>query len=459
MTLREKMKSELQSKSIFELAKKYAYECIDAIEEKDVFPQDDALSLLDHFDQPFNVNPTNAEEIIDQLHLYGSPATTAQIGGRYFGFVNGSAIPAALASKWLADVWDQNGGLFYTSAINSKLEQVCENWLKELFNLPQSTVAGFVSGTSTANLCAIAAARYELLKRQGWDVNEKGLMSSPSIRIIAHDQIHSSIKKTLALLGLGKQSVQWIPTDKEGRILVDKLPKFDESTLIILQAGNVNSGAFDDFETICDMAQKANAWVHIDGAFGLWATASSTLKHLSKGMEKASSWAVDGHKTLNTPYDSGIVLCKNSDALISAMQATAEYLVYSDKRDPILYTNEMSKRARAIELWATLKYLGKQGVDELVTGLHTHAKKIAEKLQLNGFTILNDVVYNQILVTCGTEEETTNCLNRLQNSGTIWLGGSTWHNQKVIRISVCSWYTDDDDIEKTIEAFLQARKK
>jgi len=457
MSILEKMRQELISKKIFEQAKSYAYEYMDGIDSMDVFPQKGALKLLKHFDEELNQESTSAEVLLDQLHKYGSPNTTAQIGGRYFGFVNGGAVPASLATKWLADIWDQNGGLFYTSAINAKLEQVCEKWLKDLFNLPKSTVAGFVSGTSTANLCAIAAARYHLLKRQDWDVNEKGLVGSPPIRIIAHEQVHSSVKKTFALLGLGKANIEWVPSDDQGRMQVDKMPMLDDSCLLILQAGNANTGSFDRFDTICDLANKAEAWVHIDGAFGLWVAASKSLSYLTKGIEKATSWAVDGHKTLNTPYDSGIVLCKENDALISAMQATGEYIVYSDQREPILYTNEMSKRARAIELWATLKYLGKNGIDEMVSQFHKHAKYLESELKKGGFTIMNDVVFNQVLVACDSDEQTLSCLSNLQQSGKLWLGESKWLGHSVIRVSICSWYTSVSDINKTVDEFVKAR--
>ena len=459
MNIREKMKLELNSKEAFELAKSYAYQYIDGIEAMDVFPQKDALSLLTHFDKPLNQESSTSKEILDLMHHYGSPNTTAQTGGRYFGFVNGGAIPAALAAKWLADVWDQNGGLFYTSAINAKLEQVCEDWLKDIFNLPESTIAGFVSGTSTANLCAVAAARHHLLKKKGWDVNENGLSGSPAIRIIAHEQVHSSIKKIFALLGLGKRDIEWIPSDDQGRMQIDKMPELDEFCLVVLQAGNANTGSFDNFEYVCERANKAGAWVHVDGAFGLWAAASEPLSHLTKGVENATSWAVDGHKTLNTPYDSGIVLCKEKDALITAMQATGEYLVYSDQRDPMLYSNEMSKRARAIELWATLKYLGKNGINEMVTGFHTNAKLLASELTKEGFEIVNDVVFNQVLVACDSDEKTQKCLSNLQESGTIWLGGSKWSGRSMIRVSICSWFTSEADIMETVAAFVKAREE
>ena len=270
--------------------------------------------------------------------------------------------------------------------------------------------------------------------------------------------MHSSIKKTFALLGLGKENIEWIPSDEQGRMQIDKMPILDESCLIVLQAGNANTGSFDHFDQVCAAANKAGAWVHVDGAFGLWAAASISLCHLTKGVEKATSWAVDGHKTLNTPYDSGIVLCKEKDALISAMQATGEYIVYSDHRDPMLYSNEMSKRARAVELWATLKYLGKAGIDEIVTHYYTMAKLLEKELKKEGFSIVNDVVFNQVLVACETENQTQTCLSNLQKSGTLWLGGSKWAGKSTIRVSICSWYTSESDIMKTVDAFIKARE-
>jgi len=447
-------KQMVMDRSIFELAKKYAFEYMEKVDNMDVFPQEKALAGLEMFDEALNEDPCSGQELLSMIHKYGSPATTAQTGGRYFGFVNGGAVPEALAAKWLSDVWDQNGGLFYTSAINAKFEEICESWLKDIFELPKETKAGFVSGTSTANLCAIAAARYRLLKNQGWDVNKDGLYGAPKVRIVAHEQVHSSIKKTFAVLGLGKANVEWVPSDDQGRMQIDKMPELDKNTLLILQAGNANTGSFDDFEAVCEVANNAGAWVHIDGAFGLWAQASKRLKYLTKGIDKATSWAVDGHKTLNAPYDSGIVLCRDSDALISAMQATGEYIVYSEKRDPMLFSTEMSKRARAIELWATMKALGKSGIDEMVTRFHLLAIMLKEELEKVGFQIINDVVFNQVLVYYKNDEKTEELLSKLQTSGEVWMGGSTWEGKSVIRVSICSLKTTKEDIRRTVNAFL-----
>jgi len=452
------MHDALQSKKLLKEAEKYAFDYLDNLDNMDVFPSQENLDRLSSFDEELEDQGGSAEKILQQLHDFGAPATVAQSGGRYFGFVNGSSIPVAMAAKWISDVWDQNGGLFYTSPINSKLESVCEKWLVGIFNLPNETVAGFVSGTSMANFCALAAARFYLIKKMGWDINEKGLMGAPAIRIIAHRQVHSSVKKTLVLLGFGKQNIEWVDSDDQGRMILEQMPKLDSSCLLILQAGNANTGSFDYFNSICDLALECDAWVHIDGAFGLWAAASKSLSHLTKGIEKASSWAVDGHKTLNTPYDSGIVLCKYPDALISAMQATGEYIVYSDFRDPMLYTSEMSKRSRAIELWVAMKYLGKQGIDTLVTQLYNQAIQIRNGLQDLDFEILNEVVFNQVLVAYKDAETTKAIVKYIQDSGQAWLGGSVWLGRTAIRISLCSWATTAEDIKKTLALFDEAKR-
>ena len=451
------MLKELKDKDIFEQARFYAYEYIDGIEKMDVFPSKSSLENMNSFDEDLPEQSVSAKEVIELLHKFGSPATIAQTGGRYFGFVNGGAVPVSLGVKWLSDIWDQCGGLYLTSPINAKLETICENWLKKIFNLPEQTIAGFVSGTSMANLCGLSAARFHLLKKMDWNINENGLNGAPELRIIAHDQVHASVKKTLSMLGYGKKSIELIPSDNQGKLIIAELPKLDNSCLVLLQAGNVNTGSFDNFEQVCDLANEVGAWVHIDGAFGLWAAASKTLSHLTKGMEKASSWAVDGHKTLNTPYDSGVVLCKHPDALISSLQATGEYIIYSDHRDPLLYTPELSKRSRAIELWATMKYLGSKGIDEMVTGFHLRAKQLEKGLKEIGFQIVNDVVFNQVLVASENDEKTKQIIQHIQKSGECWLGGSTWQGKAVIRVSICSWMTTENDIKRTIELFKKMK--
>ena len=458
MTLRYSMHREQQSKSLLEQAKGYAYEYADGAAQRNVFPSKQALANLEQFVEDLPASSGDATAILKQLHEYGSPATTAQTGGRYFGFVNGGILPVTLATKWLSDFWDQNTALYAMSPIASKLEEICERWLRQLFGLPDSTVAGFVSGTSSAILCGLAAARYRLLQNQGWDFNQQGHNGAPALRIIAGRHIHGAVTKAVALLGFGLDNIEWVEGDDQGRILPEQLPQLDGSCIVLLQAGNVNSGSVEPFDGICDRANEVGAWVHIDGAFGLWAGATKRLKHLTQGMEKAHSWSVDGHKTLNTPYDSGILLCRDRDALIMALQASGAYLNFSKNRDGMLYTPEMSRRARAIELWAALKYLGADGVDELVYGMHERALQFAEELGAAGFEILNDVVFNQVIVAPADKDaETDKILAAIQDSGECWVGGSVWQGKKVIRVSVCSWVTSPEDVSRSVQAFIKAR--
>ena len=459
MILRDKMQREQQAKSLYEQAQRYAFEYSDEALVRNVFPSGQALLDLRHFDEGLPQHSGDAKAILDQLHRYGSPASVAQTGGRYFGFVNGGILPVSLAAKLLTDFWDQNTALYAMSPITSKLEQVCEEWLRQLFGLPDTTVAGFVSGTSSAIFCSLAAARYRIFKNHDWDFNKLGHSGAPPIRVIASSQTHGAVVKAIALLGFGIDNIEWVDCDDQGRIIPGAMPALDNSCIVLLQAGNVNSGAFDPLQEICDNANAVDAWVHIDGAFGLWAGGTKRLAHLTEGMEKAHSWSVDGHKTLNTPYDSGILLCRDKDALVMALQASGAYLNFSENRDGMLYTPEMSRRARAIELWAALKYLGSDGVDELVYGLHERAVQFAAELKSAGFKVLNDVVFNQVIVAPSDNDETTqSILEAIQQSGECWMGGSVWKGKKIIRISVCSWVTSEQDISRSVQAFIQARQ-
>lgn len=456
-SLQEQMYEQSHDRKLFEQAKSYACAYMDSVCERNVFPTDEAIKNLNVFAESFPAEPGNPNEILRLLHEYGSPATVAETGGRYFGFVIGGSVPASLAAKWLADVWDQNAALYVISPIASQLETICEKWLVEIFGLPTGTAAGFVSGSSSAILCGLAAGRNELLKRQGWDVSADGLFGAPKLRVVLGEQAHATVFKALALLGLGKARVELVPVDAQGRMIATKVPKLDSQCLVIAQAGNVNTGAFDPLAEICEQARSVNAWVHIDGAFGLWASASRTKKFLTQGSENADSWSVDAHKTLNAPYDCGIILCKHREALVSAVQATASYIQYSDKRDGMHYTPEMSRRARAVELWATLKSLGKIGTEELIDRLCDHAGRFARQLKTQGFRILNDVVFNQVLVACDTPELTKATMENIQKSGECWCGGATWNGEPVIRISVSSWATTTADVDRSVAAFVKSR--
>ena len=403
--------------------------------------------------------PQSAKETLALLQAAGRDTISAQGGGRYFGFVNGGILPVSLAARWLADAWDQNAALYVMSPLAAKLEDVSERWLVDLLGLPAGTAAGFVSGSSTAILCALAAARDYLLLRQGWDVRERGLYGAPVLRVVLGEQAHSSVHKALSLLGMGKANVVLAPVDDQGRIIAEQLPALDGNTLLILQAGNVNGGAFDPFESLCARAQACGAWVHVDGAFGLWAAACEQTRPLTRGMDRADSWSTDAHKTLNAPYDNGIVFCRDRAALVQTMQATGSYLQYSEQRDGMLYTPEMSRRARSIELWAALRYLGRSGVDALVSGLCENARTFAALLVARGFRVLNDVVFNQLIVACDDPEETRATLREIQAGGVCWCGGAVWRSKPVIRVSVCSWRTTQADVELSVEAFVQARER
>ncbi len=455
--IQSKMFQEIRDKEIFKQAQQYSFEYLENIFNRNVYPTEEAIDNLSKFDEDLPDGSTKAKKVLEQLNQYGSPATTATLGGRYFGFVTGSALPVGIAAKNLGTHWDQSPAMHVLSPIGSKLESVVEKWLIQLFNLPKESSAGFVSGTSTANLCSLAAARYRILKKNNWDINQKGLYNAPRVRIVTGKQAHSTILKAIGILGFGQESIEWVDVDNQGRIIPEMIPELDENTILILQAGNVNSGTFDDFETICAQAQKANSWVHIDGAFGLWAGAVDKLRHLTKGIEKANSWAVDGHKTLNTPYDCGIVLCKDKEAMTAALHMSGSYIIESKQRDGMFYTPEMSRRARVIELWAIMKYLGREGIDRMVLTMHERAKQFSNEIgKVHGFYVDNDIVFNQVIVRCDNDKMTERVLNNIQNLRECWLGSSVWLGKKVMRVSICSWVTTEKDISISIKSFEKA---
>jgi glutamate/tyrosine decarboxylase-like PLP-dependent enzyme len=453
-----------RDKKIYQQAIQYAFDYLDTVRDRNVFPTDSALAAMQELDQTSSngrmpEHPIPVQDILYQLHAIGSPATVAQGGGRYFGFVNGGIIPGSLAARFMADAWDQNGGLYLMSPIAAKLEHLCEQWIIDLLGLPpETTAAGFVSGTSTATMVGLLTGRNKLLNNQGWNVAQEGLFGAPPIRVVASAESHSSIRKALAIIGIGQRQIEWVDTNQEGCLDLTKLPVLDNNTLVIVQAGNVNSGSFDPFRGVCEKAKKAGAWVHVDGAFGLWAAACASTKYLTEGIDLADSWSVDGHKTLNAPYDCGIIICKDRSLLVNALQATGSYLQYSNNgnRDNMLNVPEMSRRARGIELWALLLTLGRSGVDAMIDRLCQRARLFAKLLPEYGFIILNDVVFNQVVVACDTPELTEATLTLVQKSGDCWCGASNWHGQPVIRVSVCSWATTEEDVQISVRAFAKA---
>ncbi|WP_105614709.1 pyridoxal phosphate-dependent decarboxylase family protein [Vallitalea okinawensis] len=459
---RSKILDEIRNHSLdsdLKLAHQFALDYINNVDDMPVFPKPNDLDSLKVFDSPLGDEPEKTEDILTQLHQYGSPATVAQTGGRYFGFVCGGILPSALASKWLTDAWDQNPAMYVLSPVASKIEAVTEKWLIGLLGLPPETVAGYVSGSSTATIIGLTIGRNYLLKNLGYDVFGQGLFNAPEIKVVLGEGAHSTIYKALSIIGLGNERIHKVPCDDQGRIQVDQMPPLDHKTLLILQAGHVNTGNFDDFQTLCTMAKEAGAYVHVDGAFGLWAAANPEFKHLTDGVQLADSWSVDGHKTLNTPYDSGIILCRHRQLLINSMHMVGSYIILSEDRDNMLYTSEMSRRTRAIDLWATLKGLGRKGVAELVWELHKKAVYFGDLLKEGGLDMLNDIVFNQVLVRFKSDEKTDTLIKMVQDSGVCWLGGAKWQGQSVMRISVSSYKTTYEDIDTSAEDILRLARE
>jgi glutamate/tyrosine decarboxylase-like PLP-dependent enzyme len=443
---------------LLDKAREFARNYIETAEQRPVFPSDASLEALNALDTPLPENSSDPLAVLQQLHEIGSNAAVNQTAGRYFGFVNGGILPVGLASRWLADVWDQNTAHYVMSPINSRLEEICERWIVSLLDFPTETVAGFVSGTTIANLSGLCAGRNELLRRGGWDVASKGLYGAPKIRVMAGADAHAAVHKSISMLGIGSESVVVVPVDDQGRMRPDQMPNLDESALVIAQVGNVNSGAIDPVGEICERAHASGSWVHVDGAFGLWARVLPSMREICAGIENADSWSVDAHKTLNVPYDSGIVLCRHREALTNAFKASASYFQWSEHRDSMNFRPSMSARARVIELWAILKSLGRSGVQHLVDQLCANARKFAELLSDQDFQIENDVVFNQVLSSCENDAVTKATVENIQRSGECWCGGSLWRGKAVIRISVCDWATTSKEIERSVRAFVKARE-
>jgi glutamate/tyrosine decarboxylase-like PLP-dependent enzyme len=381
------------------------------------------------------------------------------VGPRFFGFVIGGVLPAALAANWLAGAWDQNAGLHAPTPGVSVLERIALGWLVDLFDLPAGTGAGFVTGATMANFTALAAARHAVLARAGWNVEADGLFGAPPITVLVGAEAHPTLFKSLGLLGLGRSRVVRVPVDGQGRMRADAVPPIEEPTILCLQAGNVNTGACDSFDAIVPAARDAGAWVHVDGAFGLWAKAAASRRALVAGVERADSWATDAHKWLNVPYDSGLAFVREPDALRAAMAITAEYLPSGDGvRNPSDFTPELSRRARGVEIWAALRTLGRAGIAEIVDRNCRQARRFAERLLAAGFAILNDVALNQVLVSFGDDTRTRDVIERIQADGTCWCGVTVWQGRTAMRISVSSWATTDEDVERSADAMIRIAK-
>jgi glutamate/tyrosine decarboxylase-like PLP-dependent enzyme len=429
---------------------------LDSLPERPVAPSPETLARLEGFDEPFLEDQTDPEQVLRLLDELGSPATVAMAGPRYFGYVIGGSQPVGLAANWLAGAWDQNSALYHIAPGTAYLEQVALRWLLEIFGLPPTCGGTFVTGATVANFSALAAARNHVLAQTGWKVEADGLFGAPPITVIVGQEAHPTLLKSLGMLGLGRNRVVRVPADGQGRMRPEALPPISGPTIVCAQAGNVNTGAFDMVGEICAIAHPAGAWVHVDGAFGLWAAAAPSLAYLYEGVPQADSWATDAHKWLNVPYDSGLAFVRQPDALRAAMAISAEYLPSeSEYRNPSDYTPELSRRARGVEIWAVLRALGRSGLRQMIERTCHHARRFAEGLGEAGYQILNEVVLNQVLVSFGEPDTTQRVIAGIQSDGTCWCGGTVWQGHTAMRISVSSWATTDVDVERSLGAMLR----
>lgn len=440
---------------VLSLAAQRAIRYTARVRQRRVAPGAEDLRGLAKFREAFPEGPSDAADVLAMLDDFGSPATVASAGGRYFGFVIGGAVPAALGANWLAGAWDQDAALRVMSPIAAELEEVVLGWVCEALGLPATCEGGFVTCATMANFTGLATARCALLRKAGWNVVDDGLFGAPPLEVVVGGEVHASMLKALSLVGLGKRRVTVVEADGQGRMRADKLPKLSERTIVVIQAGNVNTGAFDPAAEICARAKEQGAWVHVDGAFGLWAKLSPKYEHLVRGFELADSWATDAHKWPNVNYDSGIVLVRDGNALREAMTVNAAYLAPGARREPMNHTPDASRRARGVELWAALKSLGRAGLCDLVERTCALARRFADGLRAAGFEVLNEVVINQVLVSFGDAKKTREVIGRIQEDGTCWCGITEWQGKTAMRISVASWVTTEEDVDRSLQAMVR----
>jgi glutamate/tyrosine decarboxylase-like PLP-dependent enzyme len=439
-----------------------AADFLDSLDDRPVFPRTSADELRAALGGPLPDGPSDPDEVVEQLAAAAEPGLVAIPSGRYFGFVIGGGLPAALAADWLTSAWDQNAGLYVGGPSASVVEQTVRDWVCDLLGLPPAASICFATGTQMGSVTALAAARFRVLERAGWDVGTAGLAGAPPVRVLVGAKRHVTVDRALRLLGLGAPEV--VAADGQGRLdasaLRAALSGGDGPTIVCAQAGEVNTGAFDPFDEIADAAAQHGAWLHVDGAFGLWAAASPSLRHLARGAERADSWITDAHKWLNVPYDSALVLCADAQAHRAAMAVSASYLVQDDTGtiyDQMDWVPEFSRRARGFAVYAALRSLGRTGVAELIEGTCACARRFADGIvELEGVELLNDVVINQVLFRFESDERTDEILERVQESGEVWLGGTTWDGRRAIRVSVSNWQTGEDEIDLALESFRRA---
>jgi glutamate/tyrosine decarboxylase-like PLP-dependent enzyme len=436
-----------------------AVDYVASVDDRRVAPDSGALAALAAFDEPLPDVGVDALATLRLLHDVGSPATVATTGRRYFGFVMGAAYPVALGSSWLASSWDQNAALPVMSPVAAKLYDVVRDWLVDLLRLPAGTGVAFVTGATVANASCLAAARDALLARLGWDAQADGLFGAPDLDVVIGERAHSTLSKSLGLVGLGRARVTVVPTDDQGRMRPELLPDIDGPVLVCAQAGEVNTGAFDPFDEIADWLARRSGWLHVDGAFGLWALADPSRAHLVRGLDRADSWATDGHKWLNVTYDCGIAFLRQPGDLNRTFAAAAGYLPPDTAFEAMHHTPQSSQRARQVEVWSVLRTLGRQGVADLVTGTCHAATTIADRLRDGGLTILNDVVLNQVLVRLVDGSTTEALVAEIQSDGRIWCGPTQWGGATAMRISVSSWKTNLDDAAFAADVILDCARR
>jgi glutamate/tyrosine decarboxylase-like PLP-dependent enzyme len=430
---------------------------LESLAEREAFPTPAALGRLAELDRPLPDGPTDPARVLELLDALGSPATVASNGGRYFGYVIGGSLPAALAAHWLATAWDQNAVFRTTSPAAAAFEEVALRWVLEALALSEDWRGGFVTGTTMGHLAALAAARHELLSRAGWDVEQHGLGGAPPLEIVAGEQAHGTLYRALRLLGLGTRGVRRVPVDAQGRIAAAELPELGPRSIVCLQAGNVDGGAFDPIAEIAERARRAGAWVHVDGAFGLWARAAPGRAHLLAGLERVDSCAADLHKWLNVPYDNGLVLVRGERAepLRAALAMQGAYFPGEDARDRGRWTPDASRRARGVDAWAALLSLGRTGLAELVERCCRHARRFADGLAAAGHRVENEVLLNQVVASFGSDERTRGVVDAIQADGTCWCSGTVWNGRAAMRISVSSWATTEADVERSLARMLE----
>ena len=426
----------------------------ETLPDRPVFPRGSTEELRAALGGPLPAGPADAGGVIADLAAAADPGIVAEPGGRYFGFVIGGSVPAALAADWLTAAWDQNAGLVAGSPAAAVVEEIAGEWLLELFGLPRDASFAFVTGGQMANFTALAAARNHVLGQAGWDVEREGLIGAPRVRVVVGAKRHGTIDRALRMLGLGA-ATDVVPADGNGRLLAEQLALTDEPTIVCAQAGEVNTGAFDPFDAIADARDAvANAWMHVDGAFGLWAAVPDSLRHLVRGADRADSWSTDAHKWLNVPYDCGVAFTRHPEAHSGAFSARAAYLVFgSGVREQMDWNPESSRRARAFPVYAAIRSLGREGITEMVERCCTHARAFADGLRSLGAQILNDVELNQVLFRFETDERTQAVMHAVQESGEAWMGGTVWDARAAIRISVSNWQTSAEDVERTLAAY------